>query len=254
MESGTPFVAEPARTPRAHPRTDHFPLPTSVGPREFPPGRTGGGPLTSEVGGAPGAGTLAPVFGRSKTTAAEEATSSSVETKDGGKGRPTPKRREVERGRRRAVATPKTRKEAAAAMRAKQREERHSQMTALRAGDERNLPARDRGPVRRYARDVVDSRRTVAEFFLPLAVLILALSFSGSDKLSYYGSALWLALVVLIVLDSVFLVVKLRRGLARTFPDENTRGVVPYALMRSMQIRRFRLPPPRLRGARRRSR
>jgi hypothetical protein len=59
---------------------------------------------------------------------------------------------------------------------------------------------------------------------------------------------------VLIVLDSVFLVVKLRRGLARTFPDENTRGVVPYALMRSMQIRRFRLPPPRLRGSRRRPR
>ena len=32
-------------------------------------------------------------------------------------------------------------------------------MPALKAGDERNLPARDRGPVRRYARDVVDSRR-----------------------------------------------------------------------------------------------
>jgi hypothetical protein len=194
------------------------------------------------------------VFGRSKSPTAEETTSTSVAAKDGGKGRPTPKRREVERGRRRAVTAPKTRREAMQAMRAKQREERVSQMAALRAGDERNLPLRDRGAVRRYARDVVDSRRTVAEFFLPLAVLILALSFSGSKTLSYYGSALWLALVVLIVLDSVFLVVKLRRGLARTFPDESSRGVVPYALMRSMQIRRFRLPPPRLRGSRRRSR
>jgi hypothetical protein len=194
------------------------------------------------------------VFGRSKTPTAEAATSSSVETKDGGKGRPTPKRREVERGRRRAVAAPKTRKEAVSAMRAKQREERQSQMSALKAGDERNLPARDRGPVRRYARDVVDSRRTVAEFFLPLAVLILVLSFSQSTRLSQIGSALWLSLVVLIVLDSVFLVVKLRRGIARSFPDESTRGVVPYALMRSMQIRRFRLPPPRLRGSRRRPR
>lgn len=194
------------------------------------------------------------MFGRSKTTVAEEATSSSVETKDGGKGRPTPKRREVERGRRRAATAPKTRREAMRAMRAKQREERVSQVAALKAGDERNLPLRDRGPVRRYARDMVDSRRTVAEFFLPLAVVILVLSFSGSERLSYFGSTLWLALVVLIVLDSAFLVVKLRRGLARTFPDESTRGIVPYALMRSMQIRRFRLPPPRLRGSRRRAR
>jgi hypothetical protein len=209
------------------------------------------------VGGPSAAGTLAPVFGRSKSASgsvAEGSTSPSVDAKDGGKGRPTPKRREAERGRRRAVAAPKDRREAAKVMRAKQREERVSQVAALRAGDESNLPARDRGPVRRYVRDVVDSRRTVAEFFLPLAVLILALSFSGSERLSYYGSALWLALVVLIVLDSVFLVFKLRRGLARTFPDQNTRGVVPYALMRSMQIRRFRLPPPRLRGSRRRTR
>ncbi len=127
-------------------------------------------------------------------------------------------------------------------------------MAALKAGDERNLPARDRGPVRKYARDLVDSRRSVAEFFLPLALLILVLSFSGSDKLSYYGSALWLVLVVLIVLDSV---VPGRQAPPRPgshVPDESTRGVVPYALMRSMQIRRFRLPPPRLRGSRRRAR
>jgi hypothetical protein len=60
------------------------------------------------------------------------------------------------------------------------------------------------------------------------------------------GSALWLVVVVLIIVDSVVLSMKLRRGLARLHPDAPTRGVVPYALMRSMQIRRFRLPPPRV--------
>ncbi len=195
------------------------------------------------------------MFGRSKSPAAEEAASSSGQAaRDGGKGRPTPKRREAERGRRRAVTAPSTRKEAYKAMRAKQREERVSQVAAMKAGDERNLPPRDRGPVRRYVRDVVDARRTVAEFFLPMAVIILLLSFSASAQLKVLGSTLWLALVVLIVIDSVFLVLRLKRGLARTFPDESTRGVVPYALMRSMQIRRFRLPPPRLRGSRRRAR
>lgn len=192
------------------------------------------------------------MFGRSKTAPAEETAPSSATGRDGGKGRPTPKRREAERGRRRAITAPKTRKEAYRAMRVKQREERGSQVAALKAGDERNLPPRDRGPVRRYVRDVVDARRTVAEFFLPFAVLILLLSFSPNDQAKRIGSTLWLALVVLIVLDSVVLAVKLRRGLARSFPDENARGALPYALMRSMQIRRFRLPPPRLRGSRRR--
>ena len=107
--------------------------------------------------------------------------------------------------------------------------------------------------MRRYVRDVVDARRTVAEFFLPLAVVILVLSFSGNTKLAQLGSTLWIAIVVLIVIDSVVLAFRLRRGLARSFPDESTRGALPYALMRSMQIRRFRLPPPRVRGARRRS-
>ena len=125
---------------------------------------------------------------------------------------------------------------------------------ALRTGDERHLPARDRGPVRRYVRDIVDARRSVAEFFLPLAFLILVLIWVGNEQLKAVGNALWLAVVLLVVVDSVVLALRLRRGLRRRFPDESHRGAVPYALMRSMQIRRFRLPPPRVRAGRRRSR
>ncbi len=196
------------------------------------------------------------MFGRSKATAAQEATAArATEAKEGGKGRPTPKRREAEKGRRRAAASaPKTRKEAYRSMRERQREERTHQMAALKAGDERNLPPRDRGPVRRYVRDIVDARRTVAEFFLPFALLILALTFTSNTQLRTFGSALWLTLVALIIVDSLVLVRRLRRGIRRNFPDQPTRGVVPYALMRSMQIRRFRLPPPRLKAGRRRSR
>lgn len=193
------------------------------------------------------------MFGRSKGPATEEETVSRLPgAKDSGKGRPTPKRREVERGRRRSVAAPKTRKEAYRAMRERQRSERSQQLAALRSGDESNLPPRDRGPVRRYARDVVDARRSVAEFFLPLALVILVLSFSNNNRLQLLGSSLWLVLVVLIVIDSLVLVWRLRRGLAKSFPGQSARGVVTYALMRSMQIRRFRLPPPRLRAGRRR--
>lgn len=174
------------------------------------------------------------------------------ESATGGKGRPTPKRREAERGRRRAVGAPRDRKEAYRRVRERQREERSKSMQALRTGDERNLPPRDRGPVKRYVRDVVDARRSVAEFFLPLALVIVVLTLTSSAQLKLVGSTLWMVLVVLIVVDSIVLVMRLKRGLRRSFPDENHRGAVSYALMRSMQIRRFRLPPPRVKPGRRR--
>ena len=193
------------------------------------------------------------MFGRSKESTAPAAEPGSAEAnKVGGKGRPTPKRREAEKGRRRAVGAPRDRKEAYRRTREKQREERGRAMEALRTGDERHLPPRDRGPVRRYVRDTVDSRRTVAEFFLPLALLIFGLTLTSSAQLQLIGSTLWMVLVVLIVLDSVVLVVRLKRGLRRSFPDQNHKGAVPYALMRSMQIRRFRLPPPRVGAGRKR--
>ena len=195
------------------------------------------------------------MFGRSKQATAEAAeTAHAATAKVGGKGRPTPTRREAEKGRRRTVTAPRDRKEAYRTARERQREERSRSMQALRTGDERHLPTRDRGAVKRYARDLVDARRSVAEFFLPLALLIVVLTtFTGSERLELVGSTLWLALVVLIVIDSIVLVLRLKKGLRRSFPDENHRGAVPYTLMRSMQIRRFRLPPPRVKAGRRRS-
>lgn len=146
------------------------------------------------------------------------------------------------------MTAPRDRKTAYRAARERQREDRGKQMQALKAGDERHLPARDRGPVRKYARDMVDARRSVAEFFLPLALVILVLSFFGTEQMKLFGSSLWLALVVLIVLDSAVLGLRMRRGLGRSLPDVSHRGAMVYALMRSMQIRRFRLPPPRIKG------
>lgn len=193
------------------------------------------------------------MFGRGKQSTTEgpaTAPTAAPDGRNGSKGRPTPKRREAEKGRRRSIAAPRDRKEAYRAARQRQREERARSMQALRTGDERHLPPRDRGPIKRYARDLVDARRTVAEFFLPLALLILVLTFTSSPQLELIGSTLWMVLVVMIVVDSVLLVLRLKRGLRRSFPDESHRGAVPYALMRSMQIRRFRLPPPRVKPSR----
>ncbi len=160
------------------------------------------------------------------------------------KGRPTPKRREAQAQRRSVAHTPMTRKEAAARRREERRAALERQRQALATGDERYLPPRDKGPVRRYARDFIDSRFTVAEFFLPVAVVILVLSMIRVTSMQTIALLLWLVVIVLIVLDSVVTGFRLRKRLNERFPDENKRGAVAYALMRSLQMRRLRLPKP----------
>ncbi len=162
------------------------------------------------------------------------------------KGRPTPKRSEAQTQRRRAVATPADPKAAAKQAREARRADLAKQREALMNGDERYLPARDRGPVRKFARDYVDSRFRVAEFFLPLAVVILVLSMLRNPALQNLSLLLWLVVIVLIVIDSVVTGFLLRRELAKRFPDKPTKGAVAYALMRTLQMRRLRLPKPQV--------
>ncbi|MFJ4845854.1 MULTISPECIES: DUF3043 domain-containing protein [unclassified Streptomyces] len=162
------------------------------------------------------------------------------------KGRPTPKRSEAQSQRRKVVTAPGDRKAAARQARDARRADMNKQREALMNGDERYLPVRDKGPVRKYARDYVDSRFRAAEFFLPLAVVILVLSVVQNEALKQLSLLLWLVVIVLIVVDSAVTGLLLRRRLAQRFPGQNTRGAVAYALMRSLQMRRLRLPKPQV--------
>ncbi|MEV6589284.1 DUF3043 domain-containing protein [Streptomyces acidicola] len=162
------------------------------------------------------------------------------------KGRPTPKRSEAQ-GQRRSVAnTPTTRKEASKRARDDRRAALEKQRQALAGGDERYLPVRDKGPVRKFARDFVDSRFSIAEFFLPLAVIILVLSMVRVASLQNIALLLWLFVIVLIVVDSIWIGFRLKKQLTERFPDQNRRGAVAYALMRTLQMRRLRLPKPQV--------
>ncbi|MFJ8790403.1 DUF3043 domain-containing protein [Streptomyces sp. NPDC102462] len=162
------------------------------------------------------------------------------------KGRPTPKRSEAQSQRRSVANTSMTRKDAAKRQRGERRAQLERQRQALAGGDERYLPARDKGPVRKFARDWVDSRFNIAEFFLPLAVVILVLSVVRVPALQSIALLLWLVVIVLIVLDSLLSGFRLRKRLGERFPDQNRRGAVAYALMRSLQMRRLRLPKPQV--------
>ncbi|CAK7285264.1 DUF3043 domain-containing protein [Streptomyces misionensis] len=162
------------------------------------------------------------------------------------KGRPTPKRSEAQSQRRSVAHTPTNRKDAAKRSREERRQALERQRQALASGDERYLPARDKGPVRRFARDWVDSRFNVAEFFLPLAIVILVLSVVRVPALQNIALLLWAVVIVLIVLDAAVSGFRLKKRLKERFPDGNPRGAVAYALMRSLQMRRLRLPKPQV--------
>ncbi|MFF8292015.1 DUF3043 domain-containing protein [Streptomyces sp. NPDC016309] len=162
------------------------------------------------------------------------------------KGRPTPKRSEAQTQRRRAQTVPTDRKEAMRRQREARRADLAKQRQALASGDERYLPARDKGPVRRFVRDFVDSRFCVAEFFLPLAVVILVLSSLPNTQVKNTALLLWLAVIALIVVDSIGISIRLKKQLNARYPDEPKRGAVAYGLMRTLQLRRLRLPKPQV--------
>ncbi|MEU6947051.1 DUF3043 domain-containing protein [Streptomyces sp. NPDC046332] len=162
------------------------------------------------------------------------------------KGRPTPKRSEAQTQRRRAATVPTDRKEAAKRQREARRSDLARQREALASGDERYLPARDKGPVRRFVRDFVDSRFAIAEFFLPMAVVILVLSMIRVPVLQNVSLLLWLGVIVMIVIDSIGIWLRLKKQLNERFPNEPKRGAVAYGLMRTLQMRRLRLPKPQV--------
>ncbi|MFD7921802.1 DUF3043 domain-containing protein [Streptomyces sp. NPDC059740] len=162
------------------------------------------------------------------------------------KGRPTPKRNQAQSQRRARAQTPANRKDASKAQREARRADMARQREALANGDERYLPVRDKGPVRRFARDYVDSRWTITEYFLPVAVVILVLTMVRVPQLQSIALLLWLIVIVAIVLNSLVLGLGLKKSLRAKFPKENLRGAVAYGVMRTLQMRRLRLPKPQV--------
>lgn len=185
------------------------------------------------------------LFGRNKQdeTALAGAT---IEAKDGGKGRPTPKRKEAEAASRERARLAFDDKAARKLQRERRADDTRKMRDALKGGDERNLPARDRGPVKRFARDFVDSRITVAEFLLVALIVIMVLSYSGSTSMRNLGFSLQTVVVVLTILDTSWLLFRLRRALRIAFPDQPIRGINGYTVMRALQMRFMRLPKPQV--------
>jgi hypothetical protein len=158
------------------------------------------------------------------------------------KGRPTPSRKEAEAAAKARAKVPRTRKEMAAAQKAARGQSSAQVRQAMRTGDDRFLPARDKGPVRRFIRDYVDSRFSFIELLIPLMLVVLILGWSGNPTVATYANLAMLSVLLLIVVDLFRLRFRLKRELTARFPDETTKGTTYYAVARSMQMRFMRLP------------
>ena len=178
------------------------------------------------------------------------------------KGRPTPKR---DSNRRRGPVAPAPMTTAEARRRRKEmrtkmsREERREDKVARRAamsdrrermmaGEDDYLLPRDKGPVRRFARDIVDSRRiSVLGLFMPAALALIFIMLAVPQVQLYISPAM-LVLTAIMVIDGLFLGRKVNRLVDEKFPDNAESGwkLGFYAASRASQLRRMRAPRPQV--------
>lgn len=191
------------------------------------------------------AGRVNHVF-RRRTSEAPEAPPEVV-AKPGGKGRPTPKRKDAEKRRRQPITAPQNRKEAYKRLRDKQATDRAKARDGMAKGDERYLLKRDKGPVRRMARDYVDSRRTVGSYLMYLLLALVVLNFMPIPAVRLAMLFAPPVLLLVVFVEGLLLARGVNKLAAEHHPDEDRKGLGLYAAMRAMQIRRLRVPAPQVR-------
>jgi hypothetical protein len=181
-----------------------------------------------------------------RRTREEVATPPVDESRPSGKGRPTPSRKEAEAAAKARAKPPRTKRGQAAAQRSTKGESSQRVRQGMRNGEEKYLLARDKGPVRRFIRDFVDSRFSFIELIIPLLVVTMIFGYSGNSTLRSIGNSVLFGSILLVMLDMAMLRFRLRRQLGARFPDESVKGTTYYAVTRAMQMKFMRLPKPKV--------
>ena len=207
--------------------------------------------------------------GNSGDDSTPEDTAQETTLKDSGttapKGRPTPKRSEAARKRgpvapapmtaaearrrRKEIGGPKLTRDERKADKVARRADMSERREKMMAGEDAYLLPRDKGPVRRFVRDVVDSRRNVLGLFMPAALgLIFVMLAVPSLTVQRLLSPAMLVLVVIMVIDGFVLGRKVNRLVDEKFPDNTESGwkLGFYAASRASQLRRMRAPRPQV--------
>ncbi len=176
------------------------------------------------------------------------------------KGRPTPKRDDGRRrgpvapapmtsaearARRKAIGGPKLSRAERKTERLERRAKMNDNRARMMAGEEGYLLPRDKGPVRKYVRDIVDSRRNLLGMFMPLALGMIFVMFAV-PQVQYYISPAMLLLMAMMAIDAIWLSRKVGNMVDEKFPDntESHWKLGFYAAGRASQLRRMRAPRP----------
>lgn len=116
----------------------------------------------------------------------------------------------------------------------------------MMAGDEKFLMPRDKGPVRRYVRDIVDARRNFAGLFMPFAIFLIFVMFIPS--IASLSTLIMLIFVVCVAIDGYILGRLVNKRVRERFPDATDTGfrLGWYSLTRAMQLRVMRAPKPQV--------
>jgi hypothetical protein len=173
-----------------------------------------------------------------------------VEDSSTGKGHPTPKRRQVEAENLRPIV-PKDRKASRKIERDKLRVKQNEEYDAMRSGDVKHMPAAERIPWRVYIRDYIDARWNLAEFFIPVAFVILIGSMAVTAFYPQLSIPLLIAMYAYLlaaVIDIALMWRKLKAKLVEKYGDKavakGSRSAT-YAWSRALQLRRWRMPRPK---------
>jgi hypothetical protein len=118
----------------------------------------------------------------------------------------------------------------------------------MAAGDERYLLARDKGPVRAYARDIIDSRRHLLGMFMPLALLVLVAMISPVREIQLYAAPATMIILVIMIIEGALLGRHVTKRIRAKFPDatDSTMALSWYSFVRASQVRKLRVPKPRV--------
>lgn len=164
---------------------------------------------------------------------------------DRSKGRPTPSRREAEAARKAKLGKmPTDPKERRRAERSARNEAYQRQRQALRSGDAKNFPARDRGPARAWVRDYVDGRLRMLEFLMPIVVIAWFTLILRSTSIYIYASFAMELVVVVGIVFGLLLNFRVKREVKARFGEEEARGTGFYAFSRAAMPRFLRQPKP----------
>jgi hypothetical protein len=181
------------------------------------------------------------------------------------KGRPTPRRSEAARKRgpvapapltssearkrRKELGGPKLSKEERSAEKVQRRAAMAERREKMMAGENAYLLPRDQGPVRRLARDVVDSRRNVLGLFMPAALgMVFVMLSIPSLAVQQAVTPGMLVLIVVMAIDGFFVGRRVNKAVDAKFPDNTESGwkLGLYAASRASQLRRMRAPRPQV--------